>query len=41
MTVVLGAVLLAGSLGLGYVAWIRPHEARLDLHTWACSFSCC
>ena len=35
MFVVLGAVLLLGSLAFGYVVWIRPHESRLDLNTKA------
>jgi hypothetical protein len=35
MFVVIGALLLAGSLAFGYVLWIRPQESRLDLHTKA------
>src|SRR3954468_20749459 len=33
MFVVIGALLLAGSLAFGYFLWIRPVESKLDLHT--------
>ena len=35
MFVVLGAVLLSGSLALGYFLWIRPVESKLDMNTRA------
>src|SRR4051812_9664866 len=35
MFVVIGALLLAGSLAFGYFLWIRPVGSKLDLHTKA------
>src|SRR3954469_13773980 len=35
MFVILGAVLLASSLALGYFVWIRPVESKLDMNTRA------